>query len=59
MKMTPIKVAYGCIFRHLLSAPVASGFGVLNEAETDSLALTGNGTNLWPVYGLDPNPAFL
>lgn len=28
---------------------------MLNEAETDSLALTGNGADLWPVYGLDPN----
>lgn len=53
--MTPVKVVYGCIFRHALSAPVASRFAMLNEAETDSLALTGNGANLWPVYGLDPN----
>lgn len=59
MEMTPVKVAYGCIFRHFLSVPAASRFGMLNEAETDSLAITGNGTKLWPVYGLDLNRAFL
>lgn len=59
MKMTLIKVVYGCIFRYLFFVFVVSGFGVLNEVEIDSLAFIGNGINFWFVYGLDFNFVFL